>query len=198
MKKVIILILIFLGVQAYSLSPLPRLYHIENDGVYYKKEKINADKKTFRIIGYNNIAKDRKYVYYNGKIISGADPETFEYLNYYYSKDKYNIYLKGKPLNKRDIKTFRVMGAYNKDKNGVYFQENIIKEADPASFKVLYYLYHPMGIPQSSETLYAIDDRYVYYEGRVIKNADLKTFEVTNYNQAKDKKNTYFEDKLKK
>ena len=137
MKKIILLAFILTGVILYSDTCNAGFYKIEGNKVYYaydmnpnpdlvelgKQTEIKgADAKTF-----NNKAdygKDSKNVYFEGKIVKGADTKTFEVLSndkevknsghravcYYYAKDKKNVYYKGQVINGADVKTFKVLG----------------------------------------------------------------------------------------
>jgi len=69
-----------------------------------------------------------------------------------------------------DPNTFKVLEkfGYAKDDNHVYFQEDIVKGADPASLKVL----------SGDGGDWAIDKNHVYNDGELVKGADPKTFRV--------------------
>jgi len=58
----------------------------------------SKDLETFEIIGevYSNYAKDKNQVYYYGRIIENADPETFEVISSTSAKDKNNAYDNGR------------------------------------------------------------------------------------------------------
>ena len=148
MKKIILLAFILTWVILYSDTCNAGFYKIEGNKVYYaydmnpnpdlvelgKQTEIKgADAKTF-----NNKAdygKDSKNVYFEGKIVKGADTKTFEVLSndkevknsghravcYYYAKDKKNVYYQGQVINGADVKTFEVLeNLYAKDKNFQY------------------------------------------------------------------------------
>lgn len=44
---------------------------------------------------YGFYTKDKNHVYFNDEIITGANPETFRFIDYLYSKDKDHVYRKG-------------------------------------------------------------------------------------------------------
>ncbi len=85
------------------------------------KEIEDADPETFQIItddGYMRYAKDKNFVYIyleDGGIMKvfGADPETFEVLEYPYSKDKNDAYNGCLPLYVDDVTKFEVIEAGN-------------------------------------------------------------------------------------
>lgn len=62
----------------------------------------------------SKITLDDKYVYYDGKVLKGADPLTFEYIGanhshrtyHEYFRDKNNVYLNDKVIKSIDVETF--------------------------------------------------------------------------------------------
>ncbi len=86
MKKIIILLgtLIFFQF-GFSLSCIYRGYKIEEGKVYYYKgqnkiELGKADSQTFEVIrsvNYSILAKDKKNVYYDGKLLENVNSKTF-------------------------------------------------------------------------------------------------------------------------
>lgn len=99
-------------------------------------EKIKGvDRKSFEVLGID-YAKDKDHVFYKTKIISGADPETFEpvldgdvkFLGesvMSYAKDNSHVYLAGSKYENIDPQSFEPISmCFIKDKNGVYFQCN--------------------------------------------------------------------------
>lgn len=114
-----------------------------------KKIADTANYKIFRI--FKDYSKDSKYVYYQDKIIEGADPQTFEVLSYQISKDKNFVYKYRTPLhNIADPQTFVLLkkektgfdSSFAKDKEKVYLEKTgygkfyPIEGADPTSFVV--------------------------------------------------------------
>ncbi|MCF2856706.1 DKNYY domain-containing protein [Pseudoalteromonas sp. SMS1] len=124
-----------------------------------------CDIDTFKVITRNTSyhAKDSQCVYYEGKVIDGADPRTFKVKydshgvdknNVYFKhhvlpdlnaaklkrmslhivKDQNSVYYKDKKLD-ADISTFQKNGSYFNDKNHVYFDGQIVQGADPETFK---------------------------------------------------------------
>lgn len=109
----------------------------------------HADRTSFEYLeaGY---AKDKNYVYEDGRVIVGADPNTFIILkdrkNQYstFSKDANHVFNSGKLLPTADAPTFEALltvgkifleGEYAKDKNHIYdLSGEIVSGADPATF----------------------------------------------------------------
>ncbi len=90
----------------------------DNKNVYFMGNKIeSADPTTFQIIadeGKMRYAKDKNSVYIyleDGEIVKviGADPETFEVLEYPYAKDKNDAYNGSLPLFVDDVTKFEVV-----------------------------------------------------------------------------------------
>ncbi|MHB8860355.1 MAG: DKNYY domain-containing protein [Minisyncoccota bacterium] len=108
------------------------------------------------------------------------------------------------PLSGEDVATFQAssLGEYAKDKNHVYDCDNIVKDADPATFTILNQVYAkdarhvfyiggtiipgadpatfvPVTTPLAKNSLqseYGKDTNHVYWNGRVIAGADSATF----------------------
>lgn len=132
-------------------------YFSDKNGVYFSEElgglnvsnsKINlADINTFEVLDYYLMAKDENYVYYEGKIIEGADSKTFEVLGTGYFKDNTNVYTQIGGFRKLpgvDGCSFELINyvdqyqweRYSKDRNKVYYQDLVVEDADPATFKI--------------------------------------------------------------
>ena len=148
MKQIILLAFIFTGIAVYSDTCNAGFYKIEGNKVYYAydmnpipdivelgelEEIKGADSRTFNEKA--DYGKDKKNVYYEGKLIKEADVKTFEILSnenevqnsarravcYYYAKDRKNVYYRGQIMNGADVKTFKVLENLNaEDKNFQY------------------------------------------------------------------------------
>lgn len=90
---------------------------------------LKIDSETFEILDDDGFfLKDKNQVIFTGtslKILSDIDSQTFEFLDYSFSKDKNNIYSTyfdgTKRLEEADIKTFKVLkDGYAKDENNCY------------------------------------------------------------------------------
>jgi hypothetical protein len=57
----------------------------------------NVNPDTFEVIEYP-YSKDHKFIFYDTSFIPNSHPDTFEILNSKYSKDKNNVYYMGKKL----------------------------------------------------------------------------------------------------
>lgn len=90
---------------------------------------LKIDLKTFKILDKDGFfLKDKNQVILNAtslKILSDVDPQTFDFLNFSFAKDKNNIYIVYfdgvKKLENADLRTFQILkDGYGKDKNNCY------------------------------------------------------------------------------
>lgn len=88
------------------------------------------------------------------------------------------------PIANIDVRSFRVLNRYGyaRDVLHVYFHENAVPDADPASFV-------------SMTDLYGRDQFHVYYEGRVIPGADPASFTLFDIQWGRDSRDVYFQDR---
>jgi len=89
-----------LGVDPNTFIAVGIWYFKDKDNVYYagaqgdvKLENANPD--TFVYDEKNNVGKDKNYVWYVGRLVSGADPATIMRLNDWWLIDKNNVYYEG-------------------------------------------------------------------------------------------------------
>lgn len=177
-----------------------------------------ADSKTLTMLKHTSYAKDKNYAYYKGKIIKGADPETFESILDYYSKDFHYAFYQDKLLDNSDANSFEVMDGspYSKDKSDYYYNAYKIDVSDYKSFKILddswskdksfYYVpagsivhKYPLTDYDSFELLkegYAKDKSRVYYFGDIVDKADSRTFDVIGFAEGKDKNYCFRSNKI--
>lgn len=201
-------------------------YFIKEDSVFLDGKKINgADAITFTHFdkrGY--YSKDVNHVYYNTKRIKDADAFTFGPLlnddtkNFWH--DKKNVYYGWKGLTKADGSSIIYAGnGYALDKDHVYFEDQLVKEADPNTFSVLFghsgrdatnvfvRTIRATNIkdPQTFEMVFIQDEQFGKDKDQIyvlrytppnplepFPNADLETFEIVGENYAKDKQNVYY------
>ncbi|MBD2703846.1 DKNYY domain-containing protein [Spirosoma sp. BT702] len=138
-----------------------------------------ANVATFKAI--NKVySKDEKQVFYRGQPIAKADPATFEYLAGDYSKDRANGYFQEKRIS-TDGHHFDIVPnpaetssnvtaegiAYARDSRYVYRSTEIVKGADPATFKV---------VPMFNGNYLTHDRRYIYFHDRPIEGANGQSF----------------------
>jgi len=108
-----------------------------------------------------------------------------------------------------DTKTFKALkngsfaaGDYGRDKTHVYYNENIIKGADPDSFEVLVF---ERGSKKyfgpNYEKSYSKDKSHVYHRGKIIDKADPASFKLLGDSHGgdyywKDKSHVYYIDRV--
>jgi len=164
----------------------------------YEKNRKYEDYKLIENCGHY---MDGRYYTYKGKVyysidydtftlLAAADTATFKCENGI-TKDKKNIYYKGKIVNNIDNKSFQSVGfVYCKDNKAVYYKnaydtlETMVKiaEASSSSFTLI-------GDEYSH---YAKDSTFVYYLGKALITSDPATFELLEYGYARDKTNAYY------
>lgn len=77
----------------------------------------------------------RKAWFEGEHIVPGADVETFQYVGFYYAKDKSAVYRHSRKINGANPNTFQYVDhQFSKDDKHVFYLESIIKDADPITF----------------------------------------------------------------
>lgn len=130
--------------EAVTFTVLGYPYSKDAHAVFYLYTRIKeADAATFAIVG-NDFSKDKNHVFLGANILAGADAATFiipphedslDDLNY--SKDKYQVYWKGKKFPVTDVAAFNPLELdYATDGRNIYYAGKTVKNADPATFKI--------------------------------------------------------------
>ena len=171
-------------------------YVKRNNEIYYKYGKEddigfkveNVDLNTFKILN-DKYAKDGKSVYFLGnKSFEDVDIKTFEVMPQYYSRDKNNVY---RPINEwiqkingANPKTIKVLSQYySKDDKNVYVAGEIVKGADPKTFRRI------------SETNYARDKNNLYYyygEDKFLGKINENNFKILDSKLIKNGNEMYY------
>ncbi len=161
-------------------------YVWDGRNVYYEGSTMPVNDGSFMLLGYGILkgsaesfvtqpeyAKDNKNVYFEGKLVVGADPLTFT-----------------------PIKSGRYVLEYGKDIDSVYYKEKKIDGADPDSF-VPFDNQSLEGCPLGA---YSKDSNNIFYKWNIVEKADVQSFEIVSSENAfigKDKNNYYLgEDKI--
>ncbi|MGI2169513.1 DKNYY domain-containing protein [Shewanella sp. MF05960] len=147
-----------------------------------------ADSNTFEVID-ESYAKDINYIYYDGKPVAGANPNSVKLVT-------------------SEINTSSVNSGYIISGDKVFCYGEIIEGADPASFSYLLgsyamdkdYLYYYIDIKIPREAIpkaisnanhgYIQHGEQVLYQGQIISN-DANSFEVISDEYAKDSAHVY-------
>ena len=118
------------GADAKAFKPLVfentdyRQFFIDNDNVFLFNKKIaDVDASSAALVSPNHL-KDKSVVYFLDQKIEGADPETFQLVNFdaSLSKDKNAVYFKYKKINGADPNTFQILDrGYVKDSQTVFY-----------------------------------------------------------------------------
>ena len=188
----------------------------------------------------DSYAKDKGDVYYGDtyrkgqeyylikhsrlRVLKGADPATFRYLNYDYSRDKSSVFYEGVAFPVKDIDTFELIDReYARDRVTAYYHQRPIPGSDGSSFAVIdggyskdakhifYSRLDPRGTdpirrstalkgarPESFKVLggggYAADAAHVYYRGHLLTK-DAASFKVLDSGYARTATRVYYEGK---
>ena len=125
MKKNILKVLLFLVLANVGFGDVAQIigeyYSIDKGKVYYESKILKgANPKTAELIG-DNLLKDDKNVYYMGEKIKDVKIKNFEKLGRNYWKNDNKIYYRDEKIENADIMSFKVLNKdYAKDKNHVY------------------------------------------------------------------------------
>lgn len=102
-----------------------------------KKQKLPEEvqnEKKHKFGGYKSSDKPRpgyyitpSEIYYRGEPILEAIPSSFTKLGNSWAKDKENVYFQGNVVYEADPKTFRVENKFGKDKNNRYYRGKVVK-----------------------------------------------------------------------
>jgi hypothetical protein len=167
-------------------------YAHDKNNLYRKGIKIrnhnSADQ--YKIIGDSFIIINQNLIYYYYDKVKNIDPLTFKLIgisgSYLYTKDKDNLYYQDEILKLADPQTFHYINyGYSKDKDNVYYQDEILKLADPQTFSMVTY--------HSANNQYEF--RYPYRPGVIIDvSLDYHNYYIQMYYA--DKNNVYFKDKI--
>ena len=148
-----------------TFSPLEYPYAKDNESAYYVYTKITgSDGGSFLVLG-NDFSKDKNHVYFKTNILKGADAASFMVIPHEespddinYTKDKDHIFYNNKMFGEVAMASFKALGlGYATDGRHIYFHTGIVKNADPATFKVNEVRYGDTD---------AADAKNTYWEGK--------------------------------
>ena len=109
---------------------------------------------------HDMIDENCRYWHYNVFRLKDADLFSFEVINDIYSKDKQNVYYKDDIIKDADASSFEVINdIYSKDKLNVYYKRDIITDADASSFEVI-------------NDIYSKDKNHKYYQNGILLGLD--------------------------
>lgn len=216
-------------------------YERRGDHIYFKGERIDeagrSDLKRFEaalgrplVLAHDvdapsfaalseEYAKDKNTVYYTwispGRFwvveIPGADPATFEVMDFNLAKDAHRVWRADVPIRSADAATAIVVhpGWVWKDKNSVYYQFTPLVDADPESFRHLDQAFYrdanhvywstdrlAGADPNTFRTFgndvpYAADERHVWFGAKRIPHVDAGSFRLLHNHVFADKDGVY-------
>jgi hypothetical protein len=114
------------GADGKSFSVIGGEWSKDKSEIYFSRDAVGVcDFPTFRIKSgfYGWWAEDAKCVYYRGKQLPIKDRGTFEIIDEFYSKDKYQVYIAGNIIEGADSETFHIIknkSAAAEDKYSCY------------------------------------------------------------------------------
>lgn len=157
--------------------------------------------KTFELTK-DNFAKDTAHIYYYGYTGEGqhnicilpCDRQSFEILDYRYSKDKNNVFFLSFTIKGADATTFRILeSGYSRDKDDVYFESKKIAGIDVATFEI-----YKDNELYGHDVVYAKDNRFVFMDDKKISEANVGSFKVLGENYGSDSKHVFYKTKIVK
>jgi hypothetical protein len=179
-----------------SYKAVGKLYCKDDNKVYFKNKYAESDHliqlyeakpNNFQLIGDSTsyYAKDDSLVYYYGKIVINADPESFEVIGYGYSHDKNFAYYNGELISGLKGEGFSVLKDCYLGSDGVTLCNGKMKidNSDAKTFTII-------------ECGYYKDKNQVYLNGKVLENIDSQSFEILSWGYTKDKNAVYCDLKL--
>ena len=154
-------------------------YYRDKKYIYYKTQRVEgADPESFRIIEDSkyydhDYYRDSNYVFFGGKILDGVNPDIFKRMGKYtfYYSDGTHLYYDGVRMDSIDYETFVIYDgiSYSKDKNHVYFENKVLEDADPLTFREM---------RSKKNGRYVIDKNHVYDTGgNINKNMKVEDLE---------------------
>lgn len=139
-----------------TFTAINEFFGKDKNSVYYKDKKLSQVSTTgFEVVYWNkddkiHFLKTKNDIFYieNNKIekIDGINAETFKILNGNFSRDKNNIFWKGKKLENININNFEILGNndflesdYIKSDNKIFCKDKILEGVEAKDFKVRYF-----------------------------------------------------------
>lgn len=154
----------------------------------YFSQVQNVDAVSFRTLGYYKFGKDKHRVFYAGKEIPKADPETFEVLKGGYAKDRnraYHVSFGIREITEVDVVSFEALNRdFAKDQNHIYRESAKISN-EPSNFRLI----ANSGFADMI-TYYEMNGEIYVYDGmdkeKLIPTTSTTTFAVLNGGFSRD------------
>lgn len=211
-----------LGLSGCTVLPGGGSSYVKEDGVWSYRQSHGwdgsdtsavrgADPMTFQVID-SIYAKDRRSVYYRGKLLPGADPESFSVVSESaggaIGADRNVVFCAAERLEGSHPASFALLSdGYAKDANRVYYFCNGVPDADPATFgRVGRYwqdrahVYHlgkrvegldPRHLVQHENKAWAWNDSVACVEVSCLRPDDIASFRAVRGVYARDRLSWY-------
>lgn len=165
-------------------------YHVRGDKVYYlaafpgkASEITGADAASFKAFD-TTYAKDRSKVYFDGRLLSGADATSFDVLERSgFAKDRNYAYVLDRPVSDDPGHFELIDGGLSKDSAAVYWTDGRVLSDDPVHFAI---------VSNNNYYLFTKDSRTVDVNGNPIPGADPATFRVLQGAYAQDVRRVFY------
>lgn len=144
-----------------------------------------VDSKSLTVLSNKEYAKDANQVYLRGIVVHGAVPESFELLEFPYSRDASRAYCGTVPIETENVDTFRVIkGSMStlQVSDGGRSIENIFGKLATV----------PRDVTVILASGWAHDDAHCYFGPTRLDDADPSSLVALDEDYAKDKRNVYF------
>ncbi|QKG51858.1 DKNYY domain-containing protein [Hymenobacter sp. BRD67] len=170
-------------------------YEVKDNRVYYdswnegsgNNSRLieSAQASSFIELKYSAYGKDDRHVYYEGKIISKADPKSFEAIGEFFGKDKKSGFYGDKRVGTSRGKSFKVLkGNYSVDNHDVFYMDEPLNVCSVSSFK----------IREENNGWWSQDDCNYFFEEKKLPATDPKTFQILGDTPfAKDSHHVFFQ-----
>ncbi|GAA5093497.1 DKNYY domain-containing protein [Wohlfahrtiimonas larvae] len=135
-------------------------------------------------------AKDKNYLYTEGKRVANVDPNKIQKNQFGTLHDGTNVISGTGVIMNADVETFRRypdMG-YATDKNSIYYNDQKILGSDGQSFEFI--------TTTEYGRAYVKDKNYIYKNGRMIEGLDPDTFEIISDDWFKDKDHIFYREDI--
>jgi hypothetical protein len=177
-------------VDAASFAALSRDYTKDKNKVYYRwispgrfwvVELPTADPATFAVLD-SDLAKDAKRVWKGDHVIDGADAATARVVRPHWTwKDRNRVYYQAEVIKDADPATFRHLGqGFYRDAKRVWWCTIPLPGADPDSFQTY-----------GDDSPYARDRSHVWSGNSILEGVEAKSFELVHEHVFKDARRVY-------
>lgn len=174
-------------------------YTVEKDAVYYKRfDEANgpsqgliqeADAESFVALEYE-YGKDNKHVFYQGKLVPGAEPSSFKPLTRLYAVDKFRGYYAGDSIAHSTANGFTIIDDYySKDNTNVFYTIEPLDVCSVNDFHI-----YPNKIEEAITERWSTDGCFYYFKHFKVPSTDYKNvkFFLGSAGFAKDKQWVYY------